>query len=111
MDVNDRELRLQRIYLEALPGRLNEIQLGFDTALSSDSEENALFTLYRTVHNLAGSSATYGFELIGNKAYEMELWLEDLMADKTRSLAQDKDRFVSYMDVLKQLSQQLITKP
>ncbi len=111
MDVNDRELRLQRIYLEALPGRLNEIQLGFEAALSGDGGENALFTLYRTVHNLAGSSATYGFKLIGNKAHEMELWLEDLMADKTRSLAQDKDRFVSYMDGLQQLSQRLAAKP
>jgi len=108
MDVSDRELRLQRIYLEALPGRLEEIQQGFNNLFSTDVEEKALFTLYRMVHNLAGSSATYGFELIGDKAKEMEVWLESFVDTKTQLLVNDKLTFSAFMGDLKQLAKQSI---
>ena len=78
-------LELQRAdYRAALPQRLAHIELLWCQVLNGDSASQALATLERCAHSLAGSGATFGFAGVGNAACELELavtpWLETACA-------------------------------
>ena len=109
MDTADRERRLKKIYLDALPGRLDEIRQMMDSVFNGDQSEEALYKLYRLAHNLAGSSATYGFDEIGDKADEMEDWLEGFVAEKNMPVPDDKKQFICFLDDLSRMSEQAQT--
>ena len=73
-------LELQRAdYRAALPQRLAHIELLWCQVLSGDSASQALTTLERCAHSLAGSGATFGFASVGNAAYELELAVTALL--------------------------------
>lgn len=67
-------LQLQRAdYGRALPERLAQIELLWQQALNGDNAVQALATLERCAHSLAGSAATLGFAGVGSAARELEL--------------------------------------
>lgn len=106
MDFKERERKLKKIYLDALPGRLDELRLGVQEVYRSGEKQQALQALYRAVHNLAGSGATYGFEAIGDKAAEMEAWLEGFVENNTLPASDDEATFRLYLDQLQHISEQ-----
>ena len=73
-------LELQRAdYRAALPQRLAHIELLWHQVLNGDSASQALVTLERCAHSLAGSGATFGFAGVGNAARELELAVTPLL--------------------------------
>ena len=108
MNTADRERRLKKIYLDSLPARLEELRSMFDNILIEKQAEQTLLKLYRLAHNLAGSSATYGFEEIGDKAAEMEDWFEGFVESNTLPLDTDKTQFNQLFDKLLQTSEQAL---
>lgn len=109
MDVAARELRLKQIYLDALPNRLLELRNAVEALYDSDDAEQALFAIYRSVHNLAGSSATYGFEIIGDKASEMEAWIEQFRQQKALPSQDDRQQLQLYLNAIKQVSEEVLS--
>ena len=103
MDTRERELRLKKIYLETLPERLQELQDGM-VALIDDANEQQLNQLHRIIHNLAGSSSTYGFESLGDKAGELEEWIEAFVDSKTLPTETDQAQFQLHLSELEKIS-------
>ena len=67
-------LELQRAdYRRALPQQLAQIELLWNQVLNHESAAQALATLERCAHSLAGSGATFGFAGVGSAARELEL--------------------------------------
>ncbi|MBG6070392.1 Hpt domain-containing protein [Polaromonas sp. CG_23.6] len=73
-------VELQRAdYRAALPQRLAQIELLWHQVLNGDSAVEALTTLERCAHSLAGSGATFGFAGVGNAARDLERTITTLL--------------------------------
>ena len=73
-------LEVQRAdYRRALPQRVTQIELLWHQVLNGDSSADALATLERCAHSLAGSGATFGFAGMGSAARELELIVNPLL--------------------------------
>ena len=73
-------LEVQRAdYRRALPQRVAQIELLWHQVLNGDSSADALATLERCAHSLAGSGATFGFAGMGSAARELELTVNPLL--------------------------------
>jgi len=73
-------LELQRAdYRAALPQRLAQIELLWREVLSGDNATQAMASLERCAHSLAGSGATFGFAGVGSAARELELAVTPLL--------------------------------
>lgn len=66
-------------YRRALPQRLAQIELLWNQVLNHESAAQALATLERCAHSLAGSGATFGFAGVGSAARELELAVTALL--------------------------------
>ncbi|HUX52466.1 MAG TPA: diguanylate cyclase [Spirochaetia bacterium] len=76
------ELLGQR-FVESLPERIVKLRAAFaqTTDRKSDSEE---FVIFRNeAHKLAGSGASFGFASISDRAKQLELYLDELIAAKS----------------------------
>ena len=65
-------------YSCALPQRLAEIESLFSQMLRGEAPSDALASLERCAHSLAGSGATFGFAALGDAAKALELALKSL---------------------------------
>jgi diguanylate cyclase (GGDEF)-like protein len=72
---DDAFLELQREYLSALPGRLDELRSNL--AAFRTGEPGATASLQSHLHRLAGSAGSYGFPEISQVARDAERWLSD----------------------------------
>ena len=66
-------------YRRALPQRVAQIELLWHQVLNGDSSADALATLERCAHSLAGSGATFGFAGMGSAARDLELTVNPLL--------------------------------
>ncbi len=69
---------LRAAYASGLPEKMNGIQSAWALAQKDWSKEN-LRALYRHIHTLAGSGATFGFEKLSDVARDAELYLQGLL--------------------------------
>ena len=65
-------------YRRALPQRLAQIESLWRQALSGETPQEALASLERCAHSLAGSGATFGFAALGDAAKALELAVKPL---------------------------------
>lgn len=65
-------------YRCALPQRLAQIESLLCQVLSGEAPADALTSLERCAHSLAGSAATFGFAALGDAAKALELALKPL---------------------------------
>ncbi len=69
-------LALKHNYILSLPSKIDEIQvLWGECKLNNDSV--VLKEIYRKVHSLAGSGATFGQEELSKKAKKIELFIQE----------------------------------
>lgn len=66
-------------YRSSLPQRLAQIESLWLRVLNDERPAEALATLERCAHNLAGSGATFGFPDLGNAAHVLELAVNPLL--------------------------------
>lgn len=66
---------LRKSFIEHLQGRGEEISQQWRDYLNTKYSPEILFPLYRNVHSLAGSGATFGFTELGQRARNMEIVL------------------------------------
>lgn len=74
-------LVLRQEYEAELPGRLADLDTALEELRTRAGGSAALARLHGGVHKLAGSSATFGHPLLGERARDAEIrlkaWLED----------------------------------
>ena len=73
-----RELSL--LFQTSLPGRLIEIEAAWDQAKLTDAHGESIRKLHRLLHSLVGTSGTFGFKQLSEKARSIEYTVETLMA-------------------------------
>ncbi len=74
---------LRKAYLEKLPERIKEAEEGWQDLSAKLEDRGSLVNLHRTVHTLAGSSATFGFGAISMAARSLEKVLKSLIDGKS----------------------------
>jgi len=67
---------LRRTYVAQLPAKVKELRAAHAAAFEADFDQDAQFKYYRLAHSLAGSGAIYGFQVIGDKARQLEQLLK-----------------------------------
>ncbi|MBT3703858.1 MAG: hypothetical protein HOE62_21125 [Alphaproteobacteria bacterium] len=63
-------------FVNSLPERMTAIEMAFDTLAKAPSEADLLNDFYHKVHNLAGSSGTFGFSQFSEIARKILNFLE-----------------------------------
>jgi len=66
-------------YRRSLPQRLAQIESLWRQVLNGEAPAQALTTLERCAHSLAGSGATFGFAALGDAARVLELAVNPLL--------------------------------
>ena len=66
---------LRKGFIDHLDGRSNEIAQLWRDYIRNQNDPEILFNLYRNVHSLAGSGATFGYDELGRRARNMEIIL------------------------------------
>lgn len=72
-------------YRSSLTQRLDQIESLWRQVLNDEAPEQALASLERCAHSLAGSGATFGFAALGDAARVLELAVSPLL-DATHAL-------------------------
>ena len=73
-----RELTL--LFQTSLPERLVEIEAAWDQAKLAGARREGIRKLHRLLHSLVGTSGTFGFKQLSEKARSIEYTVEALMA-------------------------------
>ena len=68
------------LFQTSLPGRLVEIEAAWDQAKLVDARRESIRKLHRLLHSLVGTSGTFGFKQLSEKARSIEYTVEALMA-------------------------------
>lgn len=83
-----RRLRAYRArFADGLPARLERLHGHWRDAFDPSHRETALKALYREAHNLAGSSASFGYQELGAAAKRLE--------ERARALAEGRHAFAA----------------
>ncbi len=95
---------LRAAYVADLPSKLDKIvevaQQSFDS--SRDRDYDTLFTLYRLVHNLAGSSGMHGLVELSDRARAFELFVQPFAERKIELDDNEQYRFYGHIDRLRE---------
>jgi chemotaxis protein histidine kinase CheA len=70
-------------FVGSLPERMTAIDAAFDTLLKAPNEADLLHDFYHKVHNLTGSSGTFGFSQFSMIARNILILLEPSMKEKS----------------------------
>ena len=68
------------LFQTSLPGRLVEIEAAYDQAKLEGARQESIRKLHRLLHSLVGTSGTFGFKQLSEKARSIEYTVEALMA-------------------------------
>ena len=74
-------------FAEQLPARLAEADTALAAWRAAPGDDEALRSLFRVLHRLAGSAGTFGMPLFGDACRVIELQLEELLARGDRTVA------------------------
>ena len=68
------------LFQTSLPERLVEIEATWDQAKLAGASQESIRKLHRLLHSLVGTSGTFGFQQLSEKARSIEYTVEALMA-------------------------------
>jgi chemotaxis protein histidine kinase CheA len=90
---------MARVFIGRLPVRYEKMNEAL-ALCRADPDDTASWTeLHRLLHSLAGAAGTFGCDDLGEKAGLIELLLEDMLAQKTRSAA-DVDEVAGLLAIM-----------
>ncbi len=79
-------------YIRQLPARFNEILVDAENAKVDGSRES-LEILKNSIHKLAGSGATFGFDELSEKSKKLEEYLSSFLQESMKSISPDWSEF------------------
>jgi HPt (histidine-containing phosphotransfer) domain-containing protein len=89
-------------YRASLPQRLEAIDRAWLAAQRGEGCADALHTLLRALHSIAGSAPTFGFPDLGRSAAEAESWIEPYSGRGEAPPAELRGAFERLLDALRQ---------
>src|SRR5436190_1297448 len=102
---------LRAMYARQLPDKLAGLDATWRAVLAAPGAGEALSTLHRQAHSLAGSGATYGYTLLSNTARALETYLEALIAGGGHPTAQQQSHIATTLVLLQQMAQEPDHRP
>ncbi len=105
MQMSDKEFleqieALKQSYAAHLPEKMKQLN-SLEKILETDlANFEVLNELYQLAHKLAGSSASFGFASLSEKAYELEMFIKPIVK-KNETL--DKNSYEEYKSLLNNL--------
>lgn len=88
-------------YRAMLPERLREIELLWRQVLNGETPAQAMVTLERCAHSLAGSGATFGCTALGNAARLLELAINPLLDTAHPLTSESRTKLNQLVEALK----------
>jgi len=98
-DIQKRLRDLQADYGRELPGRIEELVSLWAAAREGDASQ-AMETLIRQVHTLAGSAGTFGFAELGQQARALEYFLKDRGLTELAAVREEVDDQLASLSAL-----------
>lgn len=92
--------QLRNSYLEALPGKLEDIELLILSLENHNSSHENFAQLFRAVHSLKGSGGTFGAHVISAICHQFEDQLSNLSQSGIPIQSKVIDRLLAYLDLL-----------
>ncbi|MCU6432947.1 diguanylate cyclase [Undibacterium sp. Jales W-56] len=74
---------LENLFRERLPSKIQEMEVALERFLINPQDQEALTSLHRALHTMAGSAGTFGFSEIGVDAREFEKKLKPILTGET----------------------------
>lgn len=103
ISLDEQLAELRKGYVAHLPNKLEELRSSHHAAFNDGLDQDSLFKFYRLAHSLAGSGAIYGFQVIGDKARQLEQLLKpyaEQPAAMPGDLAAQAAQFLDDLDLL-----------
>ncbi|MDH4225109.1 MAG: Hpt domain-containing protein [Deltaproteobacteria bacterium] len=69
---------LRQNYLQAMIGKIQEVESAWNLVQKADNPREHLKTLYLLAHNLSGSGAIYGFSALSDSAHQLEILVKPI---------------------------------
>lgn len=108
MSTEDLLTKLRQSYISGIPTHLDEMEnMVLNIENSHEFQEN-FDALYRKVHSLKGSGATYDYPIITTVCHQMEDFLTDELQHETLINKSRINTIFAYIDVLKNVHSLLI---
>ena len=90
---------LAKVFLARLPVRYEKMNAALALCRADPAADVNWVELHRLLHSLAGAAGTFGCDALGEQAGLIELLLEDLLRQNTRSAA-DVEEVARLLDIL-----------
>ncbi|MEB3337619.1 MAG: diguanylate cyclase [Leptolyngbyaceae bacterium] len=94
---------LRKAYAQQIPSRVAQMKEVWKDLLESWDQEN-LDTLHRMTHTLAGSGATFGFEVLSDTANTLELFLRAIISNGYPPTVEQQTQINALLDSLQEAS-------
>ena len=98
--------KLQVLFHEQLPTKLDAIENAFSALTAMPDSGPALETLYRLIHNLAGSAGTFGAKQVTQEALLLDKLLKPLLVQTTPVAEEILDTIAEHLTITRQLINQ-----
>ncbi len=92
---------LKENYADKLPEKVIALEKTWENILNGTDVSQHLVLLRRKVHSLTGSGETFGFKEISDKAREMELLLDMIIAEGEHTIPNRKNQMNGLLDDLR----------
>ena len=100
----DRVKALRNSYHHRLLDRIRQIESDWERVRDGEHGHEALISLHRLAHSLAGSAVTFGFDDIGKAANSLEAICIRLLAEYDESAADLPDKISPLIEQIKELA-------
>lgn len=100
--IADRLSALYAEYKQQLPGRLSQIETQLEAVLIDADNEAKLGDLLFSLHKLAGSGATFGFDEITRISRQWERFIQSKLKAKEPLSPEDRSMISSLLNELRQ---------
>lgn len=101
---NDRVRALRKLYHHRLPERIQRIEKYWKLIRDGKRDQETLISLHRSVHSLAGSAVTFGFDDIGRTAHTLEMICIRLLETQDDRPPDSPEQFAQLIEQIKEMA-------
>ena len=92
--------KLRQAFVDQLPEKLESLHEHWQLVTSENWPDEATHAFHLLVHSLIGTSSTFGFTEISNKARQLEILIKNILANKTPPNTEDTEIITNIFSAL-----------
>lgn len=107
-EVLEKELdRVAKDYIKELPDKLKETENYKENIMPQKFSKESIKEFHRSIHSMAGTSATFGFTSLSEPAQNLEILLDTIIRNGNEPSTEDHQQINAYMNTIKMVSAEL----